>query len=262
MKDDRRRAIDALLACPRCRRPIRAERLRLACACGASFRMAQDVPIFLAASTDYTDLRHVTTSTNPYSPKSLDLIRSHPGALILDFGAGNPAPHEIFDNVVRMDFAHYRSCDVVSTERNVPFRDESFDFVLSESVFEHIRDPWHYASELHRVLKRGGRVVVDSAFIQPVHGAPHHYFNMTVFGLEDVFSMFRKVESGVETYQSPGTALNILRATFLSIVEDEKARAELQQMFGTVDFARYDSHIPPTRRGDMAAGVYFVGVKE
>jgi len=208
------------------------------------------------------DLRHVTQSTNPYSPKSLKLIGEHPRALILDFGAGNPAPGELFDNVVRIDFVHYQSCDVVSTERNLPFRDGSFDFVISESVFEHVRDPWHYAAELHRVLKKGGRVQVDCAFLFPLHGEPHNYYNMTTFGLEETFSMFRKVECGVEPYQSAGMTMNILRNTFLSVVDDERAREELRALLGTTDYVRFDAYIPEAKRGVMSAGVYFVGVKD
>jgi SAM-dependent methyltransferase len=259
--EDRRGAIGALLACPRCRRPIRPDRGRLACACGAAFRVVHDVPVFVGAQDGYTDLRHVTQSTNPYSPKNLRLFREHPDALILDFGAGNPAPEELFDNVVRMDFAHYRSCDVVSTERNLPFRDGSFDFVVTESVFEHVRDPWHYAAELHRVLKPGGRIHVDCAFLFPVHGEPHNYYNMTPFGIEETFKMFRKIESGVEPYQSAGTAMNVMRNTFLSLVDDEPAREELKVLLGTRDFADFDRFIPREKRGLMSAGVYFLGEK-
>jgi SAM-dependent methyltransferase len=262
MSDRRHHAIESVLACPRCGRPIRPEGKRLACGCGATFRMAHGVPVFVAAPGDYVDLRHVTQSTNPYGPKSLTLVREHPAALILDFGAGNPAPEEIFDNVVRMDFVHYRSGDVVSTEPNLPFQDEAFDHVISESVFEHVRNPWHYAAELHRVLKKGGRLQVHCAFLFPVHGEPHHYYNMTLFGIEETFRMFRKLESGVEPYASAGMTMNILRNTFLSIVEDEAARAELKVLLGTADYVRFDPFIPPAKRGVMAAGVYFVGTKE
>jgi SAM-dependent methyltransferase len=261
VSDARRNAIEAVLACPRCGRPIGAQGRKLACACGAVYRTVDRVPIFVAREADYIDRRHVTGHTNPYSPKSLDVIRGHPHALILDFGAGNPAPEEIFDNVVRMDFVHYRTGDVVSTERNLPFLDEAFDFVISESVFEHVRDPWHYAAELHRVLKKGGRVLVDCAFLFPLHGDPYHFFNMTLFGIEEVFKMFQKLNSGVEHYQSAGMTMNILRNTFLSLVEDEKAREELRVILGTTDFVRFDPFIPLDKRGVMSAGVYFVGTK-
>ena len=74
--------------------------------------------------------------------------------------------------------------------------------------------------------------------------------------------MFRKVETGVEPYQSAGMTMNILRNTFLSIVEDEVAREELKGLLGTTDFVRFDRFIAADKRGVMSAGVYFVGTKE
>ena len=42
----------------------------------------------------------------------------------------------------------------------LPYRDESFDLVLSCSVFHYLRQPAQAAAEFHRVLKPGGRVIV------------------------------------------------------------------------------------------------------
>ena len=40
--------------------------------------------------------------------------------------------------------------------KKLPFRDEEFDTVVSNQVIEHIYDTDFYLEELHRVLKRGG----------------------------------------------------------------------------------------------------------
>ncbi len=61
----------------------------------------------------------------------------------------------------------------------LPFADETFDGVISHAVMEHVRDPFGYAKDLMRVLKPGARFICHSAFLQPVHGYPHHYFNTT-----------------------------------------------------------------------------------
>ena len=222
----RRERILALLACPGCGCPLAASDLEHPHACGTNIRLVDGVPVFTGAGERYFDRRHVDTATNPYSPKTVELIRRHPDALILDFGAGNPAPDEILANVVRIDFVHYRSVDVVATTANLPFRSDCFDHVVSESVFEHVRDPVHYARELYRVLKPGGQVIVDSAFLQPLHGDPYHFFNMTLHGLEEVMKPFRKVRTGVEPYQSAGMAMNILRQQFLDLIVDQSAKAE------------------------------------
>ncbi|MBN2357453.1 methyltransferase domain-containing protein, partial [candidate division KSB1 bacterium] len=198
---------------------------------------------------------------NPYSKKCLDIIRNNPNALILDFGAGNPKKEEVFDNVIRIDFVHYSNIHVVSNKKNIPFQENTFDFILSESVFEHVRDPWHYASELYRILKKGGKILIDTAFLFPVHGAPYNYYNMTLYGVEETFKMFRKIESGVEWYQSASVTMNILRNYYLALFENDAIRQEVASLLGTVDFTRYDQYVPKEKQHIMSAGVYFIGEK-
>lgn len=44
---------------------------------------------------------------------------------------------------------------IVADGRSVPFRNETFDFVLCNAVFEHIKEDYEAAREAHIVLKRG-----------------------------------------------------------------------------------------------------------
>jgi hypothetical protein len=43
------------------------------------------------------------------------------------------------------------------------------------------------ASELLRVLKPGGEIICCVPFLQPLHGYPHHYYNMSGQGLKNLF---------------------------------------------------------------------------
>ena len=45
----------------------------------------------------------------------------------------------------------------------LPFRDASFDFVLSHSVIEHVHDPLAYLKEARRVLTPGGAILLNTA---------------------------------------------------------------------------------------------------
>lgn len=45
--------------------------------------------------------------------------------------------------------------------RSLPFRDDSFDVVFHQGLLEHFRDPLSVLGENHRVLKKGGRLLVD-----------------------------------------------------------------------------------------------------
>lgn len=249
------------IMCPDCYGVLDIHKNVVTCKCGSSFAIKNGTPIFISDDSEYVDQINNQNYTNPYSPKSLALIRNNPDSVILDFGAGNPKKDELFDNVIRMDFLHYKSTHIVSNKRNIPFKDESFDYVITESVFEHVRDPWHYASELHRVLKKGGEILVDTAFLQPVHGDPYHFYNMTVQGVKETFKMFVEIQSGVEQYQTSGTTMNIITRQFMELLQDDTAKNELQKMVGSIDFASYDRFIPIDRQSVMSAGVFFVGVK-
>lgn len=40
--------------------------------------------------------------------------------------------------------------------RSIPFKDNSFDFVITTEVFEHVPDPYRAFSEIYRVVRKGG----------------------------------------------------------------------------------------------------------
>ena len=126
------------------------------------------------------------TSGYHYPPWILELIQHHSDGLILDCGAGNRP--EYLDNVVNLEIAPYPSTDVLADAEQLPFRDNSFDAIVTLAVLEHIRRPWLVARELVRVLKPGGTLIADVQLLQPVHAYPSHFFNMTSEGLQSLFA--------------------------------------------------------------------------
>jgi SAM-dependent methyltransferase len=50
----------------------------------------------------------------------------------------------------------------IEADRPLPFPDGSFDTVLSFQVIEHVRDPAAYLSEIRRVLRPGGHLVLTT----------------------------------------------------------------------------------------------------
>jgi SAM-dependent methyltransferase len=126
-------------------------------------------------------------SANPYTPDALHLIETttSKGGWVLDCGAGSrPARMR---HVINVEIVDYPSTDVLAVGEALPFADGSFDAILSLAVLEHVRDPFACAREIMRVLKPGGEVLADVPFLQPLHGYPHHYYNMTQQGLANLF---------------------------------------------------------------------------
>jgi SAM-dependent methyltransferase len=125
-------------------------------------------------------------SSNKYDDYALELVGRFSDGLILDCGAGRRDIY--FNNVVNFEIAPYDTTDVMGVGEALPFHDDTFDAVLSFSVLEHVKDPFRCASEISRVLKPGGRLMCCVPFLQPLHGYPHHYYNMTHQGLANLFS--------------------------------------------------------------------------
>ena len=137
----------------------------------------------LRAETGIVDTDAI--SAHGYDPYALDLISTCRDGLVLDCGAGRRPVY--FDHVVNFEIADYDTTDVLGVGEVLPFQNDSFDGVLSLSVLEHVRDPFACAAEIARVLKPGGKLICCVPFLQPLHGYPHHYYNMTGQGLRALF---------------------------------------------------------------------------
>jgi SAM-dependent methyltransferase len=122
----------------------------------------------------------------PYFDRVEELMRlAPPGARILDCGGGDRLRDD--PRFVNLEFQPYQLPHVYADGLRLPFRDDSFDLIVSQAVLEHVRDPFRAVSEMRRVTRPGGTIWAGMAFLQPVHAAPSHYFNATAWGLEELF---------------------------------------------------------------------------
>ena len=80
-------------------------------------------------------------------------------------------------------------CDVENDK--IPFPDEFFDMVYSENIFEHLKNPNKVLTEMYRVTKTGGKLVIitDNASFWGWHVplAKTHYggYEEKSYGTED-----------------------------------------------------------------------------
>jgi SAM-dependent methyltransferase len=116
--------------------------------------------------------------------------------LILDCGCGDRSHPD--PRVVNFEYSRFPGPDVFGDGHRLPFKDDSFDLILSQAVVEHLYDPFAAVQEIRRVLKPGGTVYCESAFMQPLHAVPYHFFNTTVWGIERLFMGFDILEVGSE----------------------------------------------------------------
>jgi len=124
-------------------------------------------------------------SSNNYDRDVLEIIKKNTDGLVLDCGAGRR--DEYYENIVNFEIVDYDTTDVLGVGESLPFIDNAFDAVISLSVLEHVKNPFLCAKEISRVLKPGGNLICSVPFLQPFHGYPHHYYNMTGQGLSNLF---------------------------------------------------------------------------
>lgn len=108
-------------------------------------------------------------------------------AVLVNLGSG-PQHYPGFINV---DVYPYRGVHVVGDIVQLPFKNNSVDFVLVHAVLEHVPLDYKVADEIYRVLKVGGSVLCYYPFIQGFHASPHDYTRHTDVGLKVLFSKFK-----------------------------------------------------------------------
>jgi SAM-dependent methyltransferase/uncharacterized protein YbaR (Trm112 family) len=207
-----------LLACPRCGSRLIQHESRVVCGgCEAAYPLRNGVPVLLPETIEEAGTGEASVddpvSRHPYSQESLRIIEEHRDEWVLDLGAGGKLQR--WDNVVQIDIFRYPMTDVVGSADRLPFRDNSFGAVISQAVFEHLQYPQAAVEEIRRVLKPGGVVKIDTAFLQPEHGYPHHFYNATETGLREWFREFDLRWSGVEPHQHPRWSLSWFLGVYL-----------------------------------------------
>lgn len=108
---------------------------------------------------------------------------------VLELGAGLDPYAALWPEatVVTLDYDAARGPAVVGDAHALPFAGASFDSVVASQVFEHLHSPWLAATEVARVLRPGGALLVSVPFMFMIHAAPHDYFRFTEFGLRRLF---------------------------------------------------------------------------
>lgn len=185
--------LESRLSCPRCNAALAVpgEAGDFACqGCGSRHRRTATAIDLLSPEqrAQYRLDETENVSAHPYPLDALAFFReiADAGGMSLDVGSGDQ--RRIDPSIICAEVVPYAAADVLAAGQRLPFRDEAFDGVYSNAVLEHVTDPFGCAREMMRVLKPGGRIFCSVPFLQPEHGYPHHYYNMTQDGLAHLFA--------------------------------------------------------------------------
>lgn len=125
----------------------------------------------------------------------LPLFKEHLRGRLLDVGCG-PVPYyeayrDLIEDSVCLDYpgtVHGReNLDVVAdlnVDPRIPLEDGSFDSVLASDMIVHMKRPDLFLSELARVLRPGGKVLITSTFVNWIGEFPYEFQHPTGRGLQ------------------------------------------------------------------------------
>lgn len=84
-------------------------------------------------------------------------------------------------NTITLELSQFKNSEfLVYDGVNIPFKDNSFDIIYSNQVFEHVEHPKELLREVHRVLKPGGYFIGSVSQLEPYHA--HSLYNYTPYG--------------------------------------------------------------------------------
>jgi uncharacterized protein YbaR (Trm112 family)/SAM-dependent methyltransferase len=214
------------LACPICKQALRyqEEKLLICGRCPATYLIRDGIPILLDPAgqkeykavleslsgremvSQYSNLslwartikavrQVVTLDYIPYPPDLTGWIqRLGPESLVVEVGSG---PRRLHPQIINLDIGPFHQVDIVADGGNLPFLEDSLDFVILDVVLEHVKYPSQFLREAHRALKPGGLIYVAVPFVHPYHAYPADYHRFSVDSLRLLTHCFTTLEAGV-----------------------------------------------------------------
>ncbi len=122
-----------------------------------------------------------------------DILREDFKGSVLDLGCGDGALVQVLNEKENITAKGIDICQGVNFETDkLPYENNEFDIIIMYSVIEHLFDPGNILTEIKRILKPGGKVVVitsnynleclltcDRAFHNdPTHVHPYNYVSI------------------------------------------------------------------------------------
>lgn len=129
---------------------------------------------------------------------------------VLEIGSSHKPLRGLFPTLVASDLRHQSGLDLQFDAHALPFADQAFPMIVAIEVLEHCKDPQRVIDEIFRVLKPGGRMILTTRFLFPIHDAPHDYFRFTRYGLLHLCRHFSVVQTQEEV-TTPATMAVLLQ---------------------------------------------------
>jgi SAM-dependent methyltransferase len=128
--------------------------------------------------------------------------------------------------VVSFDIDEKRTPDILGDICSYNFSDGTFDVVVMSEVLEHVHSPHLALQNIYKTLKQGGKLILTTPFILPLHDRPHDYYRYTRYGLAFLLRDFEHVQ--IRERNSYLEAIDVL---YVRLLQTESKRSRLLAYF-------------------------------
>ena len=151
---------------------------------------------------------------------------------------------------------------LVCDAHQLPFAGSSFDGVIAQAVLEHVLDPYRCVAEIHRVLKDGGVVYVETPFMQQVHEGRHDFTRFTHLGHRRLLREFDEISSGATGGPAMALAWSI-RHLLISMAPSKRWSMAFGGLARLFFWLKYVDKLVIDKPAalDAASGYFFLGRK-
>lgn len=285
-----------ILACPDCKAGVKyiAKDRQFECPlCRTRFDFHNDTPVIFSKNSQGIKISGETYYETDDSPSKISRIKkfirkisrvtnvsvgptlhdklknkyifdSPRDSVILNLGSGTDNII-MKNNIINFDIFPHPNTDISGDGHYLPFLSDSFEGVWVCAVLEHLENPFQVASEIYRVLKPGGFVLVGAPFMYHLHGSPHDYFRYTDNGLRSVFKSFKEIECGPTHTLPTGTIIEMLSQYFSLFTNNKIIVFGISQVVKIIlqPFKFIDLFLKrKSKAGILSGGFVFFGRKE
>jgi SAM-dependent methyltransferase len=176
---------------------------------------------------------------------------------LLDIGSGG---RKLIPEAINMDIERFENVNIVGDATRMPFKGNSFDFVVISAVLEHVEKPGLVVEEISRILTPGGGVYVENPFLQPFHADPNDFQRYTINGLMKLFDGFKVEDNGVCVGPCSAVAFFLRKLATVYITNGHLSKAvEYVVAYFTFWIKYFDLLFWPAKRLHIvASGLYVV----
>lgn len=135
-------------------------------------------------------------------------LSHHISKKTLDVGCGRKPYQHLFHTTSYIGLEYdtpqnrqSKNADFFYDGKNFPFLDAEFDSIICNEVLEHVFNPDEFLSEIIRVLKPQGKMLMTVPFVWDEHEQPYDYARYSSFGLKHLlekngFEILEQKKSG------------------------------------------------------------------